>query len=521
MLLGHPGRLRLLSRAGLLALVASPLSCERALEADRHNLGGAERQIVGMADPYPADAGLRAQDEALRGSMSARRALAWSVVHKFVDPVALNAAEIDLLEQEQPDAPATLPRFLTWYQKDEFRRMFKQLYQSHGKDNRIAKEPLSEALLVGDAAAGQKGIFEWNANYLAEKGLPEELYTNRIAQLETEADLHGLAGAEAIAYSPALLMHFYQSYADVLRCLSPVKAGSSASMLDLVALDDPPPADDNFTLCFARELPADAAIAKAFWSNDVAHPTMPTFDTSAAALAARLASGDGSWGVTGDGKANPDQDEIVSLRLADDTTYRLGGLHIVTKELRHWLWITLWYSPEPDGDFGADRPDSLGEMDPAWRNYKMCVVTAFEEGDADPRGGYPTAADLAAARQQAGLAEGDPPTPELARMENLVSLGDALAATYRGLGGPTWCSNPYLEEGAFNARSNCIGCHQHAGTPIDAASVLSDATQYPHHGTTLVRKNHPSDYIWAFDKEARLGRIIQAEAKTLDQKDAK
>jgi hypothetical protein len=193
----------------------------------------------------------------------------------------------------------------------------------------------------------------------------------------------------------------------------------------------------------------------------------------------------------------------------------------VTKELRHWLWITLWYSPEPDSDFGADRPDSLGDLDPAWRNYKMCVVTAFEEGDADPRGGYPTADDLAAARQQAGLAEGDPPTPELARMENLVSLGDALAATYRGLGGPTWCSNPYLEEGAFNARSNCIGCHQHAGTPIDAASVLSDSAQYPHHGTTLVRKNHPADYIWAFDKEARLGRIIQAEAKTLDQKDAK
>jgi hypothetical protein len=473
-----------------------------------------------MADPYPADPGLRAEEESLRGSMSARRALAWSVVEKFVQPVPLNAAEIELLEQGQPDAPATLPRFLTWYQKDEFRRMFRQLYQSHGKDNRAAKAPFSEAMLHGDAASEQKSIFEWNANYLAEKGLPADLYTNRIAELETQADVLGLGGAEAIAYSPALVGHFYENYTDVLGCLAPAKTGSSASMLDLVALGDPPRSAENFTLCFGKEFPIDAAIAKAFWSNDVAHPTLPTFDTSSAALSARLASGDGAWG-SGDAKADPGAGEIVSLRLADDTTYRLAGLHIVTKELRHWLWITVWYAPDANRDFGADRPAALGASDPAWDHYKMCAVTAFDEGDDDPRGGYPAASDLEAARLEAGLVDGDALTPELAHMDDLVSLGDALAATHRGAGGPTWCSNPYLEEGPFNARSNCIGCHQHAGTPIDAGSVLSDEAVYPHHGAARVRENHPADYIWAFDKEARLGRIVQAEAKTLDQKDSK
>src|SRR5690606_27811438 len=112
-------------------------------------------------------------------------------------------------------------------------------------------------------------------------------------------------------------------------------------------------------------------------------------------------------------------------------------------ELRHWLWITIWWSPEPNTDFGADRPEAITELGGPWKNYKMCVATDFEERDPDPTGGYPTGPG---------------------------SLGDALAAVHGGgsPGSPTpsWCSNQFIERGAKNAQTNCVGCHQHAGTTL-------------------------------------------------------
>ena len=74
----------------------------------------------------------------------------------------------------------------------------------------------------------------------------------------------------------------------------------------------------------------------------------------------------------------------------------------MSKELDHWLWITLWWSPDPDSDFGADRPAAIAALPGPWRNYKMCVTSSYLEGDPDPRGG----------------ADG--------------SLGDALAAVHGG-----------------------------------------------------------------------------------------
>ena len=87
---------------------------------------------------------------------------------------------------------------------------------------------------------------------------------------------------------------------------------------------------------------------------------------------------------------------------SDGTRFRMPAMHLVTKELREWLWITIWWSDKPDEDFGADRPDEITKLGGPWRNYKMNVVVSYEEKDPDPRGGF----------------DG--------------SLGDALAATYDG-----------------------------------------------------------------------------------------
>src|SRR5690606_6160935 len=115
-------------------------------------------------------------------------------------------------------------------------------------------------------------------------------------------------------------------------------------------------------------------------------------DTSAPALAEKLAPGGRSdWG-DGDRPAAPAPGEIFALELPNGNRFALTGLHIMTKELEHWVWVTLWWSDRPDEDCGADRP---ADFPAPFDHYKLCSVVAFEEDDDDPRGG---AADPSLAR---------------------------------------------------------------------------------------------------------------------------
>jgi mono/diheme cytochrome c family protein len=179
----------------------------------------------------------------------------------------------------------------------------------------------------------------------------------------------------------------------------------------------------------------------------------------------------------------------------------------MTKELRHWQWITLWWSDEPASDFGADRPERFEELAPVWSNYKMCVVVDYQESDADM----------------------------LARFDDLPSLQDALAATNPEPGAPTWCSNPYIEHAAGNARTNCIGCHQHAGTrfkesfgdgpsdePVafdvdeiiaDESTELHEANRYPANGRLRRRTHFAADYSWAFSRLDDLSELVRTEVE--------
>ncbi|MEZ4366402.1 MAG: hypothetical protein R2939_08955 [Kofleriaceae bacterium] len=240
--------------------------------------------------------------------------------------------------------------------------------------------------------------------------------------------------------------------------------------------------------CLAGQFPADAVVIKADWRRVIFDDQIPIYDTSGPRMAVRLRP-DGSfdWGP-GDGSANPGPSEIYTVQLSSGAVYRLAGLHIMTKELTHWMWITLWWSPEPDTDFGADRPAAIAALPGPWAHYKLAVSVAYLEEDPDPRGG------------QAG------------------SLGDALAAVHGGVGQPTWASNPYIELGAGNAATNCIGCHQHGGTDLTAEQIIGDEAAFPHHGTTRVRNNFFTDYSWAVQggRGDDLGAVLQAEVDYWD-----
>jgi hypothetical protein len=230
--------------------------------------------------------------------------------------------------------------------------------------------------------------------------------------------------------------------------------------------------------CLSSPFPLDAVIIKADWRRAELGITVPVFDTSAAGVAASFA-GEQEWLSTS--TADPGPESIYTLQLPSGARYRLAGFHLMTKELDHWLWVTMWWSPDPDEDFGADRPP----LPAPWSNYKMCVVTAYREGDLDPRGGA-----------------------------TVQSLAESLAAVHPGAGGPTWCSNPMLELGHGNAASSCIGCHQHGGVAgLRSEDVLADEVRFPDNGRAQVRNNFPDDYTFAITDGDRLGRMFADEVE--------
>ncbi|HEY5926760.1 MAG TPA: PPC domain-containing protein [Kofleriaceae bacterium] len=555
-------------RAAVLALLLAACGDDSPDKTAMCSLGTAQsaatvqdRKVIGGAAPYAADTSLAARDEELRVSIAARREAAWQAVAKVLAPTPL--AEPQLAQ------PFAVPAWATWFARDDFDRVFKKLYRDLGPAGRAIRAAL-------DAATIDAG-FEWNTHAVDE--LPEwpaQRYTDYVAAVDTQEKAQGLTGVNRVGYSTGAMRHLIHSYARQYACRidappdpyapQPVREGGMVTEVENVAVAecewrvlgpfiaaagakvkvtasgdgdadiyvrrDAVPAAHDFDCrsagdassetctvdgggsiyiavfgakpssvqvdveylaedvadptCLAGEMPRDAVLVKADWRRKLPGENLPFFDTSAARMAERFAL-ESDWAM-GDGTANPDPSSMYTMVLPNGNEFRMPALHVMTKELDHWLWITLWWSNDPDSDFGADRPANVAALPGPWRNYKMCVATAYIEGDPDPRGG-------------AG-----------------GSLGDALAAVHGGVGTPTWCSNPYLELGEGNAATNCIGCHQHGGTDLTPEGILATL---PHHGSTRVRNNFFTDYLWAIKggQGEDLSALVQAEVDYWDAND--
>lgn len=439
--------------AATIALAACTLhapSSERGAGAGSSEIRELERRIVGPAQPYPADTLTADDEDRFARSKKARRELGWHVLAKALAPVAVANVQ-----------NATIPRFRTWLGGDELDRMFGKMYADLGPERRAAKASPTP----GEVDA----LFDWNATSLGPSS--ERDFFERLAQISESPDdpakVDGLGGNARVAYSPSYIRQYLTDYATIADC-----------NLEALSFDTPPASKENFTNCFSREMPSDAAVIKTSWRrNDPIVPDgLPVVDTSAAAL--RVAD---AWSPSKAPLRKAGSEDAYAVTMSDDAGYSLVGMHLMTKELRHWVWVTVWWSPNDD-DFGQDRPEEIVKLGAPWSHYKMCVVTDFEEKDPDPRGGF----------------EG--------------SLGDALAAVH---GQSTWCSNPFIEKGAHNARTNCIGCHQHAGDVKVHDAILD----FPEAGRALARQSFPADYSWSFatppspDTKDRLQDVLQRRIK--------
>ncbi len=545
------------------------------------------RSLVGAPNPYVVDptaiSSRQNLETRLTTNMKARRDFGWDVMRRVLEPVPLLglqrqadrlrdcpdgviSADLDKCSKNNTEGACTsavsggvggvcfwenntcsascdlitldgkpipkIPRWQTWYGMEDISAIFKLAYGSLDEDEQSEQKRFSDQI-IGEA---------FSANNLAidrSRRWPLRRYTQSVNDLlgcdltkgadesEEEFDARcaisrqsGFSGSAAagggvarLMYSPAMVLHMMRNYGETVSC-------SSDKLTDTWCegneCSDPV---ENFSTCFREEFPTDAGnpwtgladaaldnpaaggtvLVKATWARVGFDFGLAAYDTDAEALERRLKPGANAlWTLKGDRQfteAFPEEDEIYTISTKTGAKYRLTGLHVITKEIRHWVWVTMWWSDKPDTDFGADRPDSFNELPGVWKNYKMCVVVDYTELDADP----------------------------LSRFENLPSLQEALRTSGSAQGAPTWCSNPYIEREVGNARTNCIGCHQHAGTAFkpdgvsnfDVAEIIEDegssGNLFPLNGRLRTRKTFATDYSWAFSRLDNLTEIMRSE----------
>jgi hypothetical protein len=356
----------------------------------------------------------------------------------------------------------TIPRFQTWYSQDEILPMLDRLLRAQTPEQVKAHvPPTAEAIAeaMGWEATRGPTTAGWSAERLAK----------RKAEIEADAKAAAsLGGPTHVLMSPALVAHLFAHYDSVLSCLDG----------HFPRANDPPPSDTNFAPCVGEEFPEGAAIVKASWIDE----TLPldVHETHAAALTDML--NDGSWPAASR-CATPDANSIYTMVLSSGMRLRLAALHVITKELRDWMWLTMFWSDTPNTDFGEDRP---ADLTGPFANYKMCAVVDYDEGDVTPA--PPDATD--------------------------TSLAKALDAT-RAFGPRTWCSNPYLEEGPNNGKTNCIGCHQHAGTDLMTQTILEGDGAFPDGSREKLRTNFPADYTFVTSTGLGLGNLMRLKVNQL------
>jgi hypothetical protein len=503
-----------------LGLAGTPLAADALLSGEDPFLVSPEgRLAIGRADDYvPSAVPEVALKILLRDSMKARRDFAWSVVEQMLIPTILTS-------QDSNGNPTTIkvPRWQTWYEGrplapdplayDEVSPLL-AAYIAKLSANPTSPIPALIDQVFDEFATKDLEPSLTNANF--QKVLNQNLGTG---DLPPNAEL---GGTGSTLFSPSFVRHVMLEARRIFEC-DPRNVPASQM----------PATPDNFTHCMGAEFPRSATMVKTEW-RPLAEP-LRVHDTTPAGVDAVLR--EGTWPGRNfpdlDGVPGPDkrpetivatENQIYTNVSAEGTKFGLTGIHFVTKDVREWVWVSLWWDPNAKiEDFGTDQPQSIaGYNGGVWQNYKMCVNTSFAEGDPQPwqhysgpqsplanalQAAYNTIDDQAKNGSQATAAfaptSPDFPTP----------FPDALMAAAPPHDVPTsWCSNPNIETHRGNGRTSCIGCHQFVytmserrtdsgGAPLFGSFAHVLVGDFPQFGRTQARNNFPGEFFWSFFME--------------------
>jgi hypothetical protein len=455
-------------QVGDTATTQPPILSGKLFTNEKGELSPELRSLVKRgADYVPISSDPQALFDKLQGSMSDRRKSAWQIVERLIAPqtFAINGTEYQIpLWHTWYEGSSVNPEF---YNKiDLFYSKFKACKQA-ASDGKCSKDydQLAEATMNDvQGKADPKNI----ANTLTDANMKQML-----AQLADKSK-NGVGdhlGTGFTLFSPSFVKHVLSQSKGLMNC--------EADHAKKFRPETPPPSLTQFSPCIT-EFPSSGVMVKALWTDE----SVPNaaHDTSETAMGALF--GQPSWPAA---KSVPfDSSKMYSIETREGTKFGLRSIHFSTKDTREWIWVSLWWDPKPNSDFGEDRPASITGV---WANYKMCVTSSFNERDPAPWKSFETSA------------------PDLAK--SIKANYNQLDAANREAGGDpghltTWCSNPNVETHPHNNNTNCIGCHQYAGSWNQVSGALTEFDQtfqvndpnFPQQGRDRYRKTFLSDFGW-------------------------
>ncbi len=389
----------------------------------------------------------------IHANMARRREAAWKITQESFTPVEVRTAAGDRVQ---------VPKWSLWYTTEDFSIIYKSFLES--LDRKFSTDQPPSVIDVQSQADETLRVYRRRELNLAARAIQEDLsqFSNPLSEATREAaERNAVVGRGFMLFSPSLIRHYLVNH-DRVRSCRPDLFPAAADPKLLRAAVRPRDPDNKYAMCFDSEFPADAVMIKAVWSP--AYRDFRKFHTDAEGLKVFWADdvGNGRFHRTTESLVKFDAEKGLHLH-NDGTDWVLSGLHISTKEVPEWMWVSLWWAPDADEDFGADRPDSLVKQNPYLAHYKMCVASTFRERDPDPGAHF----------------RGN---------EKTASLAAALDVNAKNLDGYQWCANPFLENGF--AKSNCVGCHMAAGD--------KEPHNFPHTYTAL-RGNGLADFLQSFN----------------------
>lgn len=494
--------IRLTVAAALVLSPTVPASAQSVLSAAPPEVTADEsgRIAIGRGEDYaPSTEDPLLLADRLAVSMQDRREFAWQVVEKMLLP-----QHVTLLDGV---TTVDVPLWQTWYEgaftpNAELDTVI-QLYLSK----------LKRALDENPNADFEPIIKETIAEY-STKDLTDTLTDDNLAQplLQfRDVDMPGLSdrlGRGFTVFSPAFVEHVLREAQGIDEC------DRSAS-----AADDPP-SDDQFSPCI-DEFPRSAVMVKTSWEE--LKTGVAEHDTTAAGLTNMFELG--TW--PSPPVLNPTQTQIYTNVTKEGTAWGLKGIHFVTKDVREWVWVSLWWDPNAKTeDFGSDQPETLANYNHGvWANYKMCVTSAFAEKDAEPWTSFNGSRPELGASIKA-VYDAIQKQIDSGASSDATALGTLFRPPFTppapvpleiaGALGPwptphnqqtSWCSNPNIETHPGNGRTSCIGCHQFPVTRNeernDEDTLFQNAIlgDFPQFGRAQYRANFPAEFAWSFEFE--------------------
>lgn len=410
-------------------------------EAD-HSHGKADaigRHILGPAQPLPLQNSSSLKESDVTASLRLTRLKAWEIFAEAVRDVNL---EISLPNGEK--AKTSLPRFMTWYSLEDANRLFALGLENQSSEGKIAGTSLTKS----EADDAERKLIEELKSLPSPVQKKWEKFFTTNPELNREA-LLGASGLPRTMFNAEVLKSALENYRELQDCF-----GESQTL---------PAFDQAAAPCFSKGLDTRSITVKTNWLRTDAK--FRKFSTDADSLRSVMASEESSWD---DLQVETDVPTNIVKATMNGRSFVLGGLHLVSKEFKDWIWVSAWWSDSPDTDFGEDRPDFVKALGAPWNQYKICAVSSFVQSDKE--------------------------------LDEIAKTHPSLASAYREVlkeSGASWCSNPYIERGVNNQKTNCIGCHQFAGTDVSQFDIISDAERFPALGNLKQRSDFPVDYIWS------------------------